>query len=81
MAIKTKKAPQANKTSKSRFNPISIKFDKPLLIEHASQSSVDLKRNAKGTVEFSVKVYGGNAVSAAQEASKVFDSLNNEYPS
>ena len=78
MAIKTKKATQAKKQA---FNPISIKFDKPLLIEHASQSSVDLKRNAKGTVEFSVKVYGGNAVSAAQEASKVFDSLNNEYPS
>ena len=63
-----------------KFNPISISFTKPLLIESANLSSVDLKRNAKGTTEFSVKVYGSNAISAAEEAKKVYDELNKEYP-
>jgi hypothetical protein len=71
---------QKKVAKKKPFNGISIKFDKPLIVEHANQSSVDLKRNSKGITEFSVKVYGSNPVTAAQEASKIYDSLNDEYP-
>ena len=67
-------------TKKKPFNNINITFTKPLLVENASMSSVELKRNSKGITEIIVKAYGSNTLNAATEAKKVYDELGKEYP-
>ncbi len=46
----------------------------------AEQSSVTLTRNAKGAVQFDVKVYDADAAIAKTRATEIFDALNTKYP-
>ncbi len=46
----------------------------------AEQSSVTLTRNAKGQVQFDVKVYDADPRKAQAAASAIFDDLTTKYP-
>jgi len=49
-------------------------------IMNRSESSVEITRNAKGIIQFSVKRYGDALTEAKAEAVKVANELINEYP-
>jgi len=51
------------------INPIEIK----------QSSSVELKRNAKGTTEIMVKIYGSNPLTAMNEANRIFLALDKKH--
>jgi len=60
--------------------PVSIKFEEPLTIKQTGNSSVEIKRNAKGTTEFIVKSYHTDIKEALKEAKTVFNHLCKTYP-
>jgi hypothetical protein len=71
-------APKAKK-KKSNQNNISVGFKDELKLQHSNQSSVDIKRNAKGATEFTVKVYSSSATEAAKIAKKVYNDLEKSF--
>ena len=58
---------------------VAILTKDPLILEQKGQSSVELKRNSKGAVEFVVKVYNDSPEIAKVQACKTFDSLDKKY--
>jgi len=66
------------KKKKSR-NTVSVSFEDELKLQHSNQSSVDIKRNAKGATEFSVKIYASSAEEAAKIAKKVYQDLDKSF--
>ena len=75
MATPVKKA----KEKKSK-NSVSVSFEDNLKLQHSNQSSIDIKRNAKGMTEFTVKVYAASAVEAAKIATEVYNNLDKSFP-
>jgi len=67
------------KTAKGK-NEIQILFSEPLKLNQTGTSSVDIKRNSKGSTEFSVKVYALSPKDAEREATKIYNSLRKQYP-
>ena len=51
------------------INPIEIK----------QSSSVELKRNAKGTTEIMIKIYSSNPLTAMNEANRIFLALAKKH--
>ena len=60
-------------------NKVSVMLEKPIMLSNSNMSSVDIKRNAKGTVEFVVKVYATDIKEASALAQTVFDLLEEKY--
>jgi len=58
-------------------NEISISLKKPF--EISQQSSIELKRNAKGDTEVRVKVYSTDPKKAMNEANKIYAALAKKY--
>jgi len=59
---------------------IRHQFVNPAVLEQKGISSVDIKRNSKGSVEFVVKVYNENPSEAAKKAISIFNSLDKKFP-
>jgi hypothetical protein len=60
-------------------NKVTVVLDKPIAVAHSNMSSVDIKRNAKGIVEFVVKAYADDIKAASAHAQTVFDQLSEKY--
>lgn len=58
---------------------IGFRTGDSITLEQKGQSSVELKRNSKGVVEFVVKVYDDSPEKAKIEACKTFESLDKKY--
>jgi len=67
------------KEKKTKKNFISVSFEDNLKLQHSNQSSVDIKRNAKGITEFTIKVYSTSAIEAAKIATKVYNDLDKSF--
>ena len=50
-----------------------------VILENRSLSSVEIKRNSKGTVEFTVKVYDEDSERARIRATTTFEALDKKY--
>lgn len=55
------------------------KVEQPCVEFERSQSSVELKRDSKGSIVFAVKVYADEIDEALVKARAAFDVLNGEY--
>jgi hypothetical protein len=60
-------------------NTITIVLNKPIKVANSNMSSVDIKRNAKGIVEFVVKAYADDIEAANAKAQTIFDKLSEKY--
>ena len=60
-------------------NTITIVLNKPIKVANSNMSSVDIKRNAKGIVEFVVKAYADDIEAASAKAQTFFDKLSEKY--
>jgi hypothetical protein len=60
-------------------NTITIVLNKPIKVANSNMSSVDIKRNAKGIVEFVVKAYADDIEAASAKAQTIFDKLSEKY--
>jgi hypothetical protein len=57
-----------------------VSFNEPIELRQTSTSSVEMKRNSKGGVEFVVKVYDADVKIAKEKASKIYLELNKKFP-
>lgn len=76
--------PQSNPKKKkikadAPSNLVNIKFVDSLDLNERRGSSVEIKRNAKGDVEFRVKVYDDEISIARKLAMSSFEALNKKY--
>jgi len=60
-------------------NTVTIVMNKPVKVANSNMSSVDIKRNAKGIVEFVVKAYADDIEAASAKAQTIFDKLSEKY--
>ena len=60
-------------------NTVTIVLNKPIKVANSNMSSVDIKRNAKGIVEFVVKAYADDIEAASAKAQTIFDKLSEKY--
>jgi hypothetical protein len=60
-------------------NTVTIVMNKPVKVANSNMSSVDIKRNAKGIVEFVVKAYADDIEAANAKAQTIFDKLSEKY--
>ena len=60
-------------------NTVTIVLNKPIKVANSNMSSVDIKRNAKGIVEFVVKAYADDIEAANAKAQTIFDKLSEKY--
>lgn len=67
------------KTTKNE-NKLIIMLEEPIEVSHSGMSSVEMKRNSKGIVEFVVKVYDSSPDKAKKIASEIFKDLNKKFP-
>ena len=65
---------------KKSENAVSVSFKDELKLQHSNQSSIDIKRNAKGATEFTVKIYASSAEEATKIAKKVYKDLDKSFP-
>lgn len=71
--------PVKPKKRKISAKDVNIGLSSPVVLKQTSQSSVEIKRNAKGVVEFTVKVYGDDPVQNRLKAEKVFADLARKH--
>lgn len=75
--IKPTKFKSALKLSKP---DIVLSFNEPIQINQSGSSSIEMKRNAKGTTEFTVKIYGPDPKESQKIAEGIFEDLNVKFP-
>lgn len=76
----TKKVPKKRENKTEIKETVGISFLEALEIAQTGVSSVELKRNSKGTVEIQVKCYNSEISQAAKDALSIFKDLDKKYP-
>ncbi|MDY6895297.1 MAG: hypothetical protein SVO01_07790 [Thermotogota bacterium] len=76
----TKKVPKKREDGTNEKKTVGINFLEALEISQTGVSSVELKRNSKGTVEIQVKCYNSEISKAAKDAMSTFRDLDKKYP-
>ena len=59
---------------------INVKIDKPIQVIDKGTSSTELRRNAKGVIEITVKVYHDNPTEGAKKATSILNGLRKKFP-
>ena len=77
--MKESKPKVVAKKKDAKVHRVKIAFEEPLEIMQSGMSSVELKRDAKGITQFTVKVYASTAKDASVDATKVYKDLNNQF--
>ena len=62
-----------------KVHKVKVAFEEPLEIMQSGMSSVELKRDAKGITQFTVKVYASTAKDASTDATKVYKDLDKQF--
>ena len=68
------------KKKEIKAHKIKVSFAEPLEIHQSGMSSVELKRDAKGITQITVKVYASNAKDAKEDAIKQYADLDKRFP-
>jgi hypothetical protein len=59
---------------------VNLVIDKPIQVVDKGTSSTELRRNAKGIVEITVKVYNESPKEAANRAISILNGLQKKFP-
>ena len=70
---------EAKKKIKKGAMSVRLQLVDDALIALKQMSSVDLKRNSKGMMEFNVKVYDDDPETAEKKANKIVAALQKKY--
>ncbi len=67
------------KKKKIPVSGVRVSITEPVELKQTSQSSVELKRNSKGVVEFTIKIYGDDPQISARKALIIFKELEKKF--